>query len=145
VREVKLTRSPIQQHTSEIIKGFIGEVEALKNLTHPTLKGQLRELFTSKILSKFLTSQFGIGTGLIINQSGEQSKQIDIVIYDKRILPPFIEERKLGIYPAESVLAVIEVRSWIYKKTIKKILIQPRNCIMKFIVPLLAYILIFQR
>ena len=75
-----MNRSPIQQHTSEIIKGFIGEVDALKNLSHHVLKGRLRELFTSRILSKFLTSQFGIGTGVIINQSGEQSKEIDIVI-----------------------------------------------------------------
>jgi len=35
-------------------------------------------------------------------------------------LPPFIEEQKIGVYPAESVLAVIEVRSWISKKTIKE-------------------------
>lgn len=115
-----MNRSPIQQHTSEIIKGFIGEVDALKNLAHLALKGRLRELFTSRILSKFLTSQFGIGTGVIINQSGEQSKEIDIVIYDNRILPPFIEEQKIGVYPAESVLAVIEVRSWISKEVIKE-------------------------
>lgn len=115
-----MNRSPIQQHTSAIIKGFIEETGALKNLDQHTLKGRLRELFTSRILSKFLTSQFGIGTGVIINQSGEQSKQIDIVIYDKRILPPFIEEQKIGVYPAESVLAVIEVRSWVSKETIRE-------------------------
>ncbi|MCK4481707.1 hypothetical protein KAU55_00665 [Candidatus Bathyarchaeota archaeon] len=114
-----MSRSPIQQHTSAIIKGFIGEVNALKNLDHRTLKGRLRELFTSRILSKFLTSQFGIGTGVIINQRSEQSKEIDIVIYDKRILPPFIEEQ-IGVYPAESVLAVIEVRSWVSQKDIKE-------------------------
>ncbi|MCW4043502.1 MAG: hypothetical protein NWE90_07250 [Candidatus Bathyarchaeota archaeon] len=115
-----MNRSPIQQHTSAIIKGFIAEVNALKNLGHQVLKGRLRELFTSRILSKFLTSQFGIGTGVIINQRGEQSKELDIVIYDRRILPPFIEEQKIGIYPAECVLAVIEVRSWISKKIIKE-------------------------
>jgi len=114
-----VNRSPIQQHTSAIIKGFIREVNALKNLDHRTLKGRLRELFTSRILSRFLTGQFGIGTGVIINQRSEQSKEIDIVIYDNRILPPFIEEQKIGIYPAECVLAVIEVRSWISKEIIR--------------------------
>ena len=79
----------------------------------------MRELFVSKILLKFLTSQFSIGTGVIINQNREQSKQIDIIIYDNRILPPFIEEQKVGVYPAECVLAVIEVRSWISKETIR--------------------------
>lgn len=115
-----MKRSPIKQHTSAIIKGFIEEVYGTKNLNHRGLKGRLRELFTSKILKKFLTDQFDIGTGVIINQRGEQSKQIDIVIYDKRILPPFIKEQKEGVYPAESVLGVIEVRSWVSKGTIKE-------------------------
>ena len=115
-----MNRTPIQQHTSALIKGFIAETDALKNLDQTSLKGRLRELFTSRILSKFLTSQFGTGTGVIINQKGEQSKQIDIIIYDKRILPPFIQEQKIGIYPAECVLAVIEVRSWISKETIRE-------------------------
>jgi hypothetical protein len=114
------SRSLIKQHTSAIIKGFIAEVRAIKNLAHDPEKGRLRELFTSKILSKFLTSQFGIGTGVIINQRGKQSEEIDIIIYDNRILPPFIEEQKVGVYPAECVLAVIQVRSWINKETIKK-------------------------
>jgi len=121
VREgFEVNRSPIQQHTSALIKGFIEETRALKNLDQRSLKGRLRELFTLRILSKFLTSQFGTGTGVIINQRGEQSKQIDIVIYDKRILPPFIQEQKIGIYPAECVLAVIEVRSWVSKETIRE-------------------------
>ena len=107
-------------YTSALIKGLVEEARALKNLDHDTLKGQLIELFTSRIVSKFLTSQFGVGTGVIINQIGEQSKQIDIIIYDRRILPPFIEERKIGVYPAECVMAAIEIRSWVYKETIKE-------------------------
>lgn len=115
-----MDRSPIQQHTSAIIKGLIGETNALKNLDQRSLKGRLRELFTQRVLSKFLTRQFGVGTGVIINQGGEQSKEIDIVVYDNRILPPFIEEQKIGVYPAESVLAAIEVRSWVNKAIIQE-------------------------
>lgn len=114
-----MNRTPIQEHTSAIIKGLIGETIAIKDLNHKALKGRLIELFTSEILSKFLTSQFGIGTGMIMNQNGDQSRQIDIIVYDKRILPPFIHEQ-IGVYPAECVLAIIEVRSWISKRTIKK-------------------------
>jgi len=111
-------RTLIQQHTSALVKGLIEEADALKNLDQKWLKGRLRELFISRILSKFLTSQFGTGTGVIINQRGEQSEQIDIIIYDRRIMPPFIQEEKVGVYPAECVLAVIQVRSWISKETI---------------------------
>ena len=112
-------RSPIQQHTSAIVEGFVGEEGALENI-HSVVKGKLRELFVSNFLSKLLVSQFGIGIGsAIINQRGEQSSEIDIIIYDKRILPPFIGEQ-VGAFPAESVLATIEVKGPICRDTIKE-------------------------
>ncbi len=114
------TRTPIMQHTSAIIKGLISEAQALTKLDHKALKGQLRELFASRLLAKFLTVQYGIGSGIILNQLGMQSKQIDIIIYDRRILPPFIEEQKIALYPAECVLATIEVRSKVTKKVIRE-------------------------
>lgn len=106
-----MNRSPIQEHTSALVKGLINESKSLRNLDQNTLKGRLKELFISEILEKFLSSQFGIGSGVIINQAGKRSKQIDIIIYDTRILPPFIEQQKIGVYPVESVLAAVEVRS----------------------------------
>lgn len=124
----KPIETPIMQHTSAIIKGLRGEAEALRKLNHKSLKGQLRELFASRLLAKFLTVQYGIGSGVIINQLGMQSTQTDIIIYDRRILPPFIEEQKIGLYPAECVLATIEIKSQItngiireYAKTAKVI------------------------
>jgi len=119
-KRFEINRSLIKQHTSAIIKGFIAEARAVKNLDNKTQKGRLRELFTSKILARFLTNQFGIGTGVIVNLKGNQSEQIDIIIFDNRILPPFIEEEKVGVYPAECVLGVIEVKSRISKEIIKK-------------------------
>jgi hypothetical protein len=115
-----VNRSPIQQHTSALIKGLIAESKALKTFDQTTVKGRLIELFTSRLLSRFLTSQFGVGSGVIINQIGKRSSQIDIIIYDTRILPPFIEEQNIGVYPIEAVLAAIEVRSRVDKSTIKK-------------------------
>lgn len=114
-----MKRSSIQEHTSVLVRGLIGESKALRGLDQTTVKGRLRELFISKILKKFLSSQFGIGNGVIINQAGKVSKEIDIIIYDTRILPPFIEEQKIGVYPVESVLAAIEVRSIIDKSIMK--------------------------
>ncbi len=114
-----MNRSPIQEHTTALVKNLINESKSLKKLDQTTVNGRLKELFISKLLSKFLTSQFGIGSGVIINQIGKASKQIDIIIYDKRILPPFIVEQNIGVYPIESVLAAIEVRSHVDKSTIK--------------------------
>lgn len=60
-----------------------------------------------------MPTHFGIGSGIIINHTGRQSSQIDIVVYDKRVLPPFIQGEGVGIYPAESVIATIEVKSFL--------------------------------
>jgi len=108
------------QHTSAIINGLSAEAAALSKLNHQPLKGQLRELLANRLLSKLLTIQYGIGSGIIVNQLGMQSPQTDIVIYDRRILPPFIEEQKIGLYPAECVLATIEVKSRVTRATIQK-------------------------
>ena len=71
----------------------------------------MRELFVPNILSPFLSKQFDIGSGIVINQKEEQSDQTDIIIYDNRILPSFIKEQHIGVYLAESVIGIIEVKT----------------------------------
>lgn len=110
----------IQNYSTSIVRGFIERTKSLSHLNHRLLKGELRELFVSNILASFLTNQFGIGSGIIINQKGEQSNQTDIIIYDNRVLPPFIKEQHLGVYPAECVLATIEIKSYLRKNELLK-------------------------
>ena len=66
----------------------------------------------------YLPSHYSVGTGIIINCYGTQSNETDIIIYDNRILPPFIREGNLGVYPAESVIATIEIKSNLTKEDI---------------------------
>ena len=108
----------IQRSTQAVIRGLAESSNALSGLEHRLLKGQLRELFVSNVLSSFLTNQLGIGTGVIVNQRGDESNQMDIVIYDRSLLPPLIREKHLGVYPAESVLATIEVKSRLDKASL---------------------------
>ena len=110
----------IQAYSTSIVRGLIERTKSLSNLNHKLLKGELRELFVSNILDSFLTNQFGIGSGIIVNQKGEQSNQTDIIIYDNRVLPPFIKEQHLGVYPAECVLATIEIKSYLRKNELLK-------------------------
>ena len=49
------------------------------------------------------------------NPEGDQSNQTDIISYDNRVIPPFIKEQNLGVYPVESVVAAIEVKSQLDK------------------------------
>jgi hypothetical protein len=52
-----------------------------------------------------------MATGTIIDHHGNQSKQIDIIIYDEQITPPILLTSVEGIIPCHSVLATIEVKS----------------------------------
>lgn len=101
-----------------MVEGLVGKVRASSRLRHNLTKGELREIFVSNLLSPFLTKQFDIGSGIIINQKEEQSDQTDIIIYDTRILPPFIKEQHIGVYPAESVVGVIEVKTNLNKNAL---------------------------
>lgn len=106
-----MARTIIQKHTSTITKALVEEAKSIADLQHPGVKGKLRELFITKVLDSFLTTQYGMGNGTVINHKGVQSNETDVIIYDKRILPPFIKEQDLAVYPAESVIATIEVKS----------------------------------
>ena len=108
----------IKRYSSAIIEGLDRKIAASSPIKHKLTKGELRELFVTNIVRHFLTKQFEVGTGIIINQKEEQSNQTDIIIYDNRILPPFIKEQHIGIFPAESVVAVIEVKSHLTKKAL---------------------------
>lgn len=104
-------KNTIRNHSSALVKGFIEQAHSISSLQHNPTKRQLRELFVTNILKPFLSSQFDVGTGTIINQKGEQTDQTDVIIYDTRTIPPFIKEQHIGIYPAESVIGVVEVKS----------------------------------
>lgn len=113
-------RTLIQKYATGIIKALVEQARAIGDLSHPTTKGTLRELFVTTVLERFLTSQFGITSGVVVNQAGEQSSQADIIIYDTRILPPFIREESVGVVPIEAVIAVIEVKSGLTYEKIRK-------------------------
>jgi len=124
-----MSQTLIQKYSTVLVKGLIEKVISLKQLNHRVTKGQLREIFVSDILKSFLTNQFSIGSGIIINQKGVQSNQNDIIIYDNRILPPFLNKFNIGIYPAESVAATIEVKSNLTKGEIAKAEISAKNLV----------------
>jgi len=98
---------------------MLERARSLSKMEHNLLKGELRELFVSTALRSFLTTQFGVGSGVVVNQRGDQSQQTDIIIYDNTILPPLIKAHHLGVYPAECVLATIEVKSNLTKNDIR--------------------------
>jgi hypothetical protein len=51
-----------------------------------------------------------------VNGVAEQSCQTDIIIYDNRIVPPFIRKQNMGVYPIHSVIATVEIKTKLNKK-----------------------------
>jgi hypothetical protein len=110
-----MSRTLIQKDASALVESFIERAKVLNAIEHKLTQGTLKELFTSELLQHFLTIQFGIGSGIVINDKNKQSNQTDIVIYDKRIIPPFISGSGIGVYPVESVIATIEIKTELHK------------------------------
>jgi hypothetical protein len=100
-----------KDNATDVVRGLVEHATTMGNLQHKLSQGELKELGVSDVLKRFLTSQFEVGTGIVVNQSGHQSHQTDIVIYDNRIIPPVVEKNGRGVYPVESVVATVSIRT----------------------------------
>ncbi len=116
----KKNNNTVRQYFTALIKSAIGKSDALSSIGHNVIKGVLRECIISDILSEILPSQFRVGSGIIVNADGDHSRQTDIIIYDSQILPPFVQKSTPALYPIESVIATIEVKTRLYKTYLEK-------------------------
>jgi len=89
----------------------IGAANALSQLGHSGLKGKMREIVIRDLLRPLLPIDVGLGTGIIITADNRQSSEQDVVLFDRRILPPILLEQSNGVFPIESVLFSIEDRN----------------------------------
>lgn len=93
------------------IKQAYENSDSISAISHSTVKGTFREGFLIPVIQSLLPPHFGIGSGQIVDKWDKFSPQADIIIYDKRKIPPIIEQNGLGIYFIDSVHRVIEVKS----------------------------------
>lgn len=95
--------------------------EAAGIFAHSGCTGTAREEFLREFLRQRLPGKYGIGTGKIISSlCDRQSKQIDIVIYDKENCPVLYSEGGNSIYPIECVYGIIEVKSALSKEKLEE-------------------------
>jgi Domain of unknown function (DUF6602) len=94
--------------------------EDAQELIHKGLRGRAREIFIRDLLRPFINPNFGICTGVVVDSEGGQSSQIDIIIYDKTLLPPILLTAEEGIIPCESTLATIEIKSKLTSEELRK-------------------------
>ncbi|MHB9133322.1 MAG: DUF6602 domain-containing protein [Armatimonadota bacterium] len=95
------------------IAATLAAAVSVEEIEHNGIKGLLREVVIRDLLKPLLPPDIGIGTGVIVAPSGDriQSRQTDIIIYDKSIVPAMLFDDSQGLFPVDSVFAVIEVKS----------------------------------
>jgi hypothetical protein len=100
---------------TQAIRARIAHMKALYELSggveHDGEMGAFREFFLAELLRPVLPHQFGVGSGVVVEKYGRQSPQLDVIIYDRRGVPPLLVAGDRGVYPLDSVLAVCEVKS----------------------------------
>lgn len=93
----------------------LGQVRLYITKHNPTI-GVLTEEILRDFLKNHLPKLVGVEQGFVMSRDGEVSKQCDILVYDSQTYAPFYRVNGIVVVPAESVIAVIEVKTTITKK-----------------------------
>jgi hypothetical protein len=95
----------------KVATSFAVEFENLsEEIGHNQSAGEAREHALIALLRKYLPMRVGVDRGFVIDALGGQSKQIDVVIYDRTVGTTF-EINGIKFFPCETVIAVGEVKS----------------------------------
>ena len=84
--------------------------------------GSFNEEILRKFLRDFLPKWVSVGQGFIMNQSGEMSHQIDILIYNSVFYAPLYSVNDLVVIQPESVIIAIEVKTKINQNIFHEII-----------------------
>jgi hypothetical protein len=103
-------RGIFQQLQSEV--NFINSI-----FTHQGIKGEGNEIILRDLIKKFIPKKYGVGTGIVVDKNGKQSKQIDIIIYDQDHYPSILSLASVHLFPVDIVYAVIEVKTSLDSKS----------------------------
>ncbi|MDR7246850.1 DUF6602 domain-containing protein [Priestia megaterium] len=94
--------------------------EVTENINHMGERGGSREEILLKYLEDYIPIKYEMNNGVIIDATGEQSRQQDIIIYDSFNSPVLLNMQSTKMVPIESVFSVIEVKSSLNKTEINK-------------------------
>lgn len=88
---------------------------------HAGLRGTSFEDIFKKFLREYLPPSLDIFSGIIVDSTGNQSKQLDVIIADAAKTPIFYKSENVRVVPVECVYAVIEVKATLDAEELKKV------------------------
>lgn len=82
-------------------------------LTHNLSIGEANESVVREFLRQRLPASIGVGRGQIVDKNGQRTRQLDVVLYDAFRTPALWtdKEKDQRLFPSESVIAVVEVKT----------------------------------
>jgi hypothetical protein len=102
----------ISQYWRGVLRRMQAEVEDFNSIIgHLGEMGRENELSLTRMLENLVPSRYGIGSGLIFDADGKNSRQTDIVIYDAVDEPTIMAQTSQVLFPVENVLGAIEVKT----------------------------------
>ena len=118
---VKSTSQPLYREIFRArIKSSIAMANAVREIPHPGMLGEIREALVRELFRPLLPADIGVGTGQLIDSHNNVSPQTDIILFDRSLAPPMMLSESLGLFPIESCLYVIEIKSTLDSKQLRK-------------------------
>lgn len=102
------------------IRQCISEAHDCMQLEHHGMAGNVRQILVERLLIPLLPEGIYVGSGKVTDSSGNLSSETDIIIYDRRTVPPILYDEKMGVFPIESIYYVIEVKTTLTKREFDK-------------------------
>jgi hypothetical protein len=113
----KVTR---QQIFAQAAKKLRQDFDELSTVPHAGLKGHEAEDIVRKFLKGHIPARFDVGSGFVIDNLDNISKQTDLIIYDALNCPMYRASDNAAIIPSDNVAAVIEVKSRLDKQSMEE-------------------------
>ena len=88
-------------------------LRAAFEIEHHGAKGEGREEALAAGIRPFIPRRFDLSTGEVVNSTGGRSQQQDLIVSDSYLGTPFISQGRIGVHPVESVVATVQVKSWL--------------------------------
>jgi hypothetical protein len=104
--------SVVQDYWDGVLQRLRAEVNVFAHLIqHRGEQGRENEAAFARLLTSFAPQRLGVGTGLLIDSDGGSSRQQDIVLFERSDEPAVLAQTNQLLYPVESVIACIEVKT----------------------------------
>lgn len=100
-----------QNRIKNDIKEIVDKSNEIEEIKHKGLRGDFREKTIGKIFKKYLSPDWDIGAGEIIDSRGNTSNETDLIIFNRYNVPPIFFDGNSGSFPIETCAYAFEIKT----------------------------------